>query len=175
MRSLLVARVAGLLGLLGLLASCTGTRDVREPGEKLGTFAVNGTLLATTCGEAAATFRYEVRLSREGSRLYWVQGSTTPIQATVDAQGRVQMVADLDVVVAKADARANVLGCTIHRTDTLAATLEGEPPRSFTGALVYKFSAASGDCADQLVSAGGRFATLPCTQTYDVNAAALER
>jgi hypothetical protein len=167
-----VALVA-LVALVAACAACAATRDTREPGEKLGTFAVNGALLGTTCGKAAPTFRYEVRLSREGNTLNWVQGSTVPVQGTVDERGGVRMVAELDVVVTKADERAGVLGCTMHRTDTLSATLQGEPPTSFVGALVYKFSAKAGDCAAQLASAGGDFAALPCTMTYDVKAAAL--
>ena len=172
MRSPPVAPVA-LVALVALVTACAGPRDTREPGEKLGTFAVNGSLLGTTCGKAAPTFRYEVRLSREGNTLNWVQGSTVPLQGLIDEAGRVRVVAELDVVVAKADERAGALGCTMHRTDTLSATLQGEPPTSFVGALVYKFSAKSGDCAGQLASAGGEFSTLPCTMTYDVKAAVL--
>ncbi len=161
------------LALAGAVCACTGTRDVREPGEKLGTFAVDGKLLATTCGKADATFRFSVRLSREGSTLYWVQSSSAAATSgAIDADGNVRMVAEVDAVVAKADAKTGAEGCTMRRTDSLTVALRGEPPTGFEGALVYRFEAKAGDCSTELATAGGDYATLPCTMTYEVSASA---
>ena len=62
--------------------------------------------------------------------------------------------------------------CTMDRNDTLQIDLgSGSPPSSFQGTINYAFSVASGwNCADQLASAGGQYATLPCTVTYSMTA-----
>jgi hypothetical protein len=161
--------LVGIVATLGLVTACSGTRDAREPGEALGTFVVTGKLVATTCGKADPTFRYEVRLSREGSTLYWLQGAS-PVSGSVDANAKLYMVAGAEAVVERPDTKAGIVGCTLHRTDTLAATLRGEPISAFDGAIVYKFETRSGDCAAQLEGAGGDYAEFPCTMTYDVNA-----
>lgn len=166
MRSrLAVCLTTGLL----VLTACAGNRDLREPGEKLGTFVVLGKLVGTTCGKADPTFRYEVRLSREADRLYWVQGSL-PVSGTIDAASRVRMVASTESRVTPPDEVSGSPGCTLERVDTLAATLSGEPVKSFAGAIVYRFDVKSGDCANELASSGGDYAVLPCTMTYEVNA-----
>jgi hypothetical protein len=151
------------------LVACSGTRDVREPGEKLGTFIVNGKLVATTCGKADPTFRYEVRLSREGDKLYWAQGST-PVVGSIDG-ALVRMEVETSALVSPKDERSGSPGCTMVRRDTLAAELEGEPVQRFSGAIVYAFDVAQGDCAGELAAVGGAYATLPCTMTYEIDAA----
>ena len=151
------------------LAACSGTRDVREPGEKLGTFIVNGKLVATTCGKADPTFRYEVRLSREGDKLYWAQGSTLVV-GSIDGAS-VRMEATTSTQVTPKDERSGFPGCTMVRRDTLAAELEGDPVQRLTGAIVYAFDVGQGDCAGELAAVGGDYATLPCTMTYEVDGA----
>jgi len=166
-----MARFASKLFVSALvLAACTGDRDLREPGEKLGTFIVQGKLVSTTCGKADPSLRYEVRLSREADRLYWVQGAT-PISGTIDAESRVRLEARAQSKVVAADEVTGSPGCTMERVDTLAAKLEGEPIRGFSGAVVYRFDVVAGDCVSELASQGGDYAALPCTMTYEVAAA----
>ena len=164
-RSLVLFARSALLA--ACLSACAGNRDIREPGEKLGTFVVGGNLVGSSCGKADRAFRYEVRLSREGDRLYWIQGSL-PISGTIDSASRVRMVTSTEARVAAPDEASGSPGCTMERTDTLAATLSGQPVKAFAGAIVYRFDVKSGDCAGQLAAAGGDYATLPCTMTYDV-------
>lgn len=168
-----MARLVGKIALVALVAlevaACTGDRDLREPGEKLGTFAVEGKLVSTTCGKADTAFRYDVRLSREGDTLYWVQGSQ-PISGAIDKDAQVRFVARAVSKVVAADEVTGSPGCTMERVDTLSAKLVGEPLRSFAGAVVYRFDVVSGDCVTELASQGGDYATLPCTMTYEVAA-----
>ncbi len=151
------------------LVACAGTRDAREPGEKLGTFHVTGKLVATSCGKALDPWRFDVRLSREGSTLYWIQGAL-PIAGKLDAQSRVRLDARAEAVVEKKDPRRGIEGCTMRRIDALDATLTGEPPTGFEASLVYRFEMASGDCSTQLSMAGGEYDVLPCTMTYALSA-----
>jgi len=169
------SRSAVLVALTGLvLGACAGNRDLREPGEKLGTFTVTGKLVGTSCGKADPTFRYDVRLSREGDRLYWVQG-TVPVSGTIDAASTVRLVASTEARVVAPDEATGSPGCTMARVDTLAATLSGAPVTGFSGVIVYRFDVKSGDCASELAAAGGDYTSLPCTMTYEVEATQKDR
>lgn len=163
-----MARAARTFVLVALaLGACAGDRDQRAPGEKLGTFVVQGKLLGTTCGKADPTLRYEVGLSREGDTLYWLQGPS-PIPGTIDASRRVRIEATASAKVVAEDRASGSPGCTLERRDTLSAALDGEPIRGFSGAIVYRFGVVEGDCMSELSSQGGDYATLPCTMTYEV-------
>src|SRR6185369_11566170 len=61
-----VALAAATLVALPCLTSCTG-KDITNPGESLGTFAVDAHRLTATCGEAQTPpdpWRFDVKLSQ---------------------------------------------------------------------------------------------------------------
>ena len=77
-------------------------------------------------------------------------------------------------VEANVDATDAGLGpCTMARADEIEVSLAGgSPPPSFTGTITYSFTVPSGStCTDQLASAGGSYAALPCSVSYSVTAA----
>ena len=53
-------------------------QDPHQPGDELGSFAITGKLGADDCGadalNAPQTWSFQVKLSREGTTLYWLNG-----------------------------------------------------------------------------------------------------
>jgi hypothetical protein len=165
-----------LLGIVGATASgCTG-KDPYNPGTPLGTYHVVGKLLANECGAAGsvdgappATWEFDVRLSRDQSTLYWVQGGL-PVQGQLDAHAHAKMVSSDTRKIHDANPKQGVAYCGITRSDGLDVTMNSDD--AFVGTLAYSFSASDGsDCTDQLSTAGGAFAALPCTTRYDLSGA----
>ena len=72
---------AVLLALLALPA-CSG-KDPYNPGTPLGTFHVTANLTQSSCGPVPDPWEFDVRLSHEGTTLFWVQGGA-PISGIVD-------------------------------------------------------------------------------------------
>lgn len=173
-------RSVAALGLLAALApaGCSGT-DKYSPGTKLGTFHVHAALASTSCGAARDPWEFDVRLSHDGSLLYWVQGGA-PVQGRVDREGRATLEAEVVEELRAADPKRRTTSCTVARKDRLTIALrdadgaEAADPATataFAGALVYTFAATDGsDCADQVAAGGGDFDALPCELHYDVTA-----
>lgn len=169
---------AGLFGAAVLVASCSG-KDPTNPGEPLGTFHVTAALKSSTCGAAPDPWEFDVRLSHEGSTLYWVQGGA-PISGLVDRSAKVVLETSDRHELRPADAKAKVAACALIREDVLDVALAGEgeavltdlkDTRSLAGRLVYRFTPTPGsDCTDQTSALGGGFAALPCEVAYEVTA-----
>jgi hypothetical protein len=164
MRTRLLAPAATAL----LLAACLGTKDPYNPGTPLGTYAVSGAIMTNACGDglgAMGTWTFDVKLSQDGTTLYWVQGGL-PVSGTLDAQGHTTMSSTSSQMIHDANPRAGVGACTIDRTDALDLTLSKDTT-TFTGTLAYTFGPSDGsDCADQLSAAGGPYAAFPCNVQY---------
>jgi hypothetical protein len=147
------------------VAACTG-KDPYNPGTALGTYTVEAKLLENSCGASVPeTWTFSVKLSKESSTLYWVQGGA-PVAGQMDATRRVRMTAtDTRAIRAK----TSMLGaCAMTRDDALDLGL-AEDEASFTGVLTYGFT-PDGDCRDQLEDMGGTFAKLPCTSQFELKA-----
>jgi hypothetical protein len=71
---------------------------------------------------------------------------------------------------------AGASACYLQDTQAIALTLaSGSTPSGFTGTFTYAFAVATTittgvNCGDQLASAGGSYATLPCTVAYSLEA-----
>lgn len=160
-------------------AGCTG-KDPFSPGTKLGTFHVSAKLTQTTCGRTPDPWEFDVRLSHEGSTLYWVQGGA-PVQGWVEASAMVRLKSETSYSLRAADPRAKRAPCATVRSDDLVVTLASADSKptpdpdqvvSFSGTLVYAFAPTEGsDCTDQLASTGGGFEALPCAVHYEVTGA----
>lgn len=173
---------SAILLALGL-GACTG-KDPYNPGAALGTFHVTATLTSSTCGAVPDPWEFDVRLSHEGSRLYWIQGGA-PISGLVDDSAKVVLSATDQHVLRPADAKTKTAACSVLREDQLDVALAGdsEAPLAdvsdttrLAGKLVYRFSPTSGsDCTDQTTELGGDFAALPCEVQYDVAASVVKK
>lgn len=161
-----------------LTLACTG-KDPYNPGTPVGTFHVTAKLASSTCGAVPDPWEFEVRLSHEGSTLYWVQGGT-PISGIVDDRSKVVLRASDQHELRPANAKTKTAACAVVREDQLDVALAGateerlvdlKDTTRLSGKLGYHFTPTAGsDCTDQTTDLGGDFAALPCAVTYDVTA-----
>lgn len=176
-RSLCSASILTLLAAV-TASACSG-KDPYSPGTKLGTFHVSARLAHTSCGPTPDPWEFDVRFNHDGGTLYWIQTDAPPIEGRVDASATSRLESELTATVRPADAKAKREACVITRSDVLTVTLAdasaqrtSDPSRlqSFTGTLVYAFAPTGGsDCSDQVTTAGGDFAALPCSVQYAVS------
>jgi hypothetical protein len=147
------------------------------PGTVLGTYKVTATPRTNTCGSGLGVpdpWVFEVEISEQGTKLYWswLDGSAL-LSGTVDADASTTTTLTSNTsgnVDPGADGAAGP--CTMQRSDTIATSLgSGSPPGTFSGTIQYDFGIVSGStCADQLSSAGGSYAALPCTVVFSMSA-----
>ena len=163
----LVASTALVVGV----AACSATP---LPGKQLGTFKVTAQTSTNSCGgglAAPSPWTFDVQMSESDSLLYWswMDGSP-PLSGTLTAQSTAHVTNNTSVNVDATDAGGGP--CTMERNDDLEITLGSDsPPSSFAATITYTFAAASGsDCSDQLASAGGSYAAVPCTLEYSATA-----
>lgn len=141
-------------------------QDPHSPGELIGFFSVSGKLADDSCGaeslQAPATWDFDVKLSREGSTLYWLNGREA-ITGDIDRSGKFSFQTHIDLPMTKP--HGAVKGCTIVRSDAVSGSLEGDSALSAT--LTYAYSAAAGsDCAALPLGADGLPLALPCSLSY---------
>ncbi|MCC6216856.1 MAG: hypothetical protein IT376_18500 [Polyangiaceae bacterium] len=171
-----MTRTALATALAALATGCwfpSEPGDARLPGEELGTYAVVGTLDPGTCGAGAlgapAVWRFEVRLSRDASSLYWLNGEA-PIEGTVGADGAFEIVSETRVGVLEPE--RDQPGCGVIRRDRAAGRLDGaalDVP-SFAGELRYEYASVPGSDCSALVGADGGFERLPCALGFALSA-----
>jgi hypothetical protein len=165
-----------VVSALLLLPACmpdTG-KDNTMPGTALGTYAVKGTLTNSTCGPSAFgssdTWNFEVRLSREDSKLYWCNGSDV-VTGAIAADGK-SFTFTTSTSGKLTEGTKAVKGCTMTRSDSLVGTLSGtgDEIAGFSGAMTYKFGqTADSDCTDAVAAEG--VVAFPCEMTYALVAA----
>ena len=167
---------AGFLCLIGSVsASACDLGDAHEPGEDLGTFDVVASMTESTCGTGAlgapAVWEFEVKLVRDGTTLYWVNGPQY-IPGTFASDGvTFSFTASNEVKIT--DPNPQRPRCIITRLDSAVGVLtEGEgdgddaTPSSFTGSLSYGYIAGKDDDCSHLVGVEGGFSALPCDIEY---------
>jgi len=142
-----------------------------EPGTSLGTYAVTGTLKTQTCGASMQSqiedpWKFDVRLSRSGHTLFWLQAAAPPISGVVDPSGNVTMTTTQTYDLSTNDAGT---GCSVLRTDTFKAALgTAADPTDFTGTIAYHYELAQGAVCGGLLA--GQFDVVPCDVSYDLKA-----
>jgi hypothetical protein len=170
-------RHAGVaIGSCALVAACTAQTSL--PGTALGTYNVTGKISTNTCGSslgASNPWSFSVNLSKDGTTLYWEDTSgSSQLSGTLSALGMATLTTTITANVDASEAGAGA--CYLQDTQAIALTLaSGSPPSGFTGTCTYTFAVAttittSVNCGDQLASAGGSYATLPCTVAYSLEA-----
>lgn len=144
-----------------------GDEDPKAPGEVLGFYTLSGKLSDDSCGaeslNAPSEWSFEVKLSRDGSTLYWLNGREG-IVGTIDKSGSFEFATHLDLPLA--EARGAVKGCTIVRTDSAAGALASSA-ESLDMKLTYAYRAkADSDCSEFTTGTDGMPQVLPCSLTY---------
>jgi hypothetical protein len=166
-RALFVVGASGLL-----LSSCIEFGEPRDdvPGELLGDYAVVGRLETNDCGEGAlgSTDRwdFDVRLSRQGSELFWGNGREVITGAIAD--DRRHFTFEATVAVAITEPKGQQPGCTVRRTDRADGELHGidDDVAGFDGTLSYSFTEADDADCSALTEAPDGVSALPCSMTY---------
>jgi hypothetical protein len=159
---------------LVVLASVAGASCGNLPGDTLGTYEAEGTLLSNSCGlgiGAPNPWAFDVLLSQTGSTLFWSWQDGSPLlSGPLNGSHATLTAYEVDNV----DTRdGGIMGpCDLERNDDLSLTMgEGSPPASFSGSVSYTFSVQVGaNCSDQLSAAGGMYDKLPCSVSYTVTA-----
>ena len=150
-------------------------QDPHQPGDELGSFAMTGKLGADDCGadalNAPQTWSFQVKLSRNGTTLYWLNGREA-IVGDIDKSGRFAFETHLDVPLS--EKRGAAKGCTIVRRDSASGTL-GSSSTTLSGKLTYAYDATSdSDCSAFITGTDGSPVALPCSMTYALTGAIIE-
>ena len=155
------------LAFAGALAACLA----HSPGTSLGTFAVTGTLGTQTCGASMQAqiidpWDFDVRLSRSGSILYWLQASSPALSGTIDPSGNASVTTSEIFDLSSPDGGPH---CAVVRSDTFKAALgTSSQPSSFDGSIAYHYELDQGSECGGLLS--GSFDTVPCDVSYTLSA-----
>jgi hypothetical protein len=146
------------------------------PGTSLGTYNVSGALVTNTCGASLglpSPWTFTAQMSEVGTSIYWQISGGSMVSGTMSSATQVNITA---IDTSNVDtSEAGVEGpCDLTSSTAMNLVLSaGSPPTSFTGAVGYTFTAATGvssttDCTDQLSAYGGPYDTLPCTASYSL-------
>jgi hypothetical protein len=153
-----LVRLLSCLGCLTSLLACLG----QDPGTPLGTFSVTGALKTQTCGSvmpADDPWAFNVRLSRTGDHLFWLQAAAPPLSGTIEPDGHVVLTTTETFVLQEGDAGADY--CGVIRSDDFEAMFDNPTtPSTFVGRIAYHYD------LDQGANCPGM--TLPCDVSYDL-------
>jgi hypothetical protein len=138
----------------------------------LGTYQVQGTMVQSTCGPSAFgstdPWNFSVKLSRDGSNLYWYTGDDA-VEGAIDSDGQsFSFATTVNGVISNAGTGGKK-GCTMVRDDGLAGKLagSGDAISGFTGSMTYQFSQTSdSDCSNAIAQEGAT--ALPCSISYSL-------
>jgi hypothetical protein len=156
-------------------AGCIGhAQDAHEPGDRLGTFHATGTLVSDTCQAAVLgvtkDWAFDVKLSREGSTLYWLNGQEA-IPGTISANGT-SFGFQSGVEVTMQPPQSAQPGCVIVRNDIASGDLSSRTTdvKSFAVDMTFAYSVKSGTQCSGYVGVQDGFAGLPCKVSYTLKA-----
>jgi hypothetical protein len=149
-----------------------GSQDPHSPGEALGFYSVAGKLSDDSCGAetlgAPEEWSFEVKLSRDGTTLYWLNGREG-IVGDIDKAGSFSFETRVDVPLS--ETRGAVKGCTIERRDAAKGALT-KSEDALTLKLTYSYSEKSGSNCEEFVGVQAPTPNplpLPCTMTYSLS------
>jgi len=158
-----------------LFAGCLNyhkVADGKAPGDMLGTFQVQGSLDASTCGAGAlgspSSWDFEIKLTRFENDIYWLNGQEALV-GDIASDGRsFSIVTDVENKIS--DPGRGKKGCIVMRHDDAEGKLSasGTDVKSFDGKLSYGYDTLTGsDCSDW-IGTQGAVETLPCSLSYDL-------
>ena len=142
-------------------------QNPHQPGHALGSYAVTGKLRDDSCGAdslgAPETWTFDVKLSREGDTLYWLNGREA-IVGDIDRSGNFSFETHLDVPLSAQ--RGAAKGCTLVRRDSASGQIT-DSDATLSGKLSYAYSAsADSECSAFAIGTDGLPLALPCTLRY---------
>lgn len=145
-------------------------QDPHQPGDALGSYAITGKLGDDSCGAASLNaperWTFDVKLSRQGSTLYWLNGREA-IVGDIDKSDRFSFASHVDVALRAAKGAAK--GCTLVRRDSASGRLTDDAA-ALSAELVYAYDAtAESECSDFAVGTDGLPLTLPCKLSYSLS------
>lgn len=145
-------------------------QDPHQPGDSLGAYAVTGKLGDDSCGaaslDAPERWTFDVKLSREGSTLYWLNGREA-IVGDIDQRNRFTFASHVDVPLRARKGAAK--GCTLVRRDSASGKLS-DAASALEAELTYAYEAtADSDCSDFAVGTDGVPLSLPCKLSYSLS------
>jgi hypothetical protein len=145
-------------------------QNPHQPGDALGSFVVAGKLGDDSCGAASLNaperWSFDVKLSRLGSTLYWLNGREA-IVGEIDASGHFAFESRVNVTLAQRHGAAK--GCTLVRRDAASGKLS-ESAATLTGKLTYAYDATSdSECSEFAIGSDGLPLALPCRLSYSLD------
>lgn len=150
-------------------------QDPKAPGEVLGFFTLAGKLSEDTCGKdnlhAPDQWSFDVKLSRDGSALYWLNGREG-IVGEINKAGEFSFETHIDLPITPK--HGAVKGCTIVRRDLATGTL-ADSNAALSVKLTYAYeAAAASDCSELITLAvEGMPEALPCRMSYSLKGSRL--
>lgn len=174
-----------LLALLGLPA-CKLPDTSAIPGDEIGTYAVEASLMTNECGEghpAPATISFQVGLRHlEGTaRGYWQLPDGPQIDGVVHREGTFRFETITEAVAIESNPALEIPGCGVQRDEIVEGVLEQaeveqadagvtvDPEGQLTGTTRVRVTAMpGGDCTPLLSIYGGPFPELPCRIEYEL-------
>jgi hypothetical protein len=174
-RSLLFLTCAFATGCVDPGDQALDDQDPHQPGDALGVYSVTGKLSDDSCGaeslNAPEKWSFQVKLSREGSTLYWLNGREA-IVGDIDRSGRFGFETHIDVPLA--EKRGAVPGCTMVRRDVASGTLS-DSSSTWSAKLSYVYEEKAGsDCSAFAIGTDGLPLALPCKLSYRLDGERLE-
>jgi hypothetical protein len=146
-------------------------QDPHQPGDALGAYAITGKLRDDGCGAASLNapdrWSFEVKLSRLGSTLYWLNGREAVV-GDIDSSGRFGFESRVDVPLT--ERHGAMKGCTVVRRDSASGSLS-DSAESLRAVLSYAYEATSDSECSELIGADGAPLALPCSLTYSLSGA----
>jgi hypothetical protein len=143
-----------------------GSEDPKAPGEVLGFYSLGGKRTGDTCGAemlgAPEEWSFEVKLSRDGSTLYWLNGREG-IVGDIDKNGSFSFQTRVDVPLDKR--------CVIERRDSAQGAL-AKSDDELSLKLTYSYQTKAGASCEDFVGPAAPTAVplpLPCTMTYQLS------
>jgi len=159
-------RIGALLqGAVLLTAGCGSTA---MPGTALGTFSIDATSTANSCGDGLGTqspWDFDVELSRDVTRLYWRKDEVT-MSGVLSSDLKATITGTTTTKVVAAD--AGIAGCTMSRDDSVTVSLgTATVITAVSGTMTLIFDASTeSDCSAELAANGGTYDELPCELDY---------
>lgn len=161
--------------------------DSKTPGELLGTYAISGTIKNDDCGAellgAPDPWQFQVKLSRLGRDLYWLNGREAIVGA-IGADGTsFSFDTRVDVGMDGKGQTGKPTGCVVSRRDRAQGTLlESEETTDagdaqvlgLKGELSFGYSSKSDTECLEIIGVPGSVQNLPCSLSYTIEGERLD-
>lgn len=185
-----------------VLAALAGCRPIQLAGESLGHYAIDGTMVESSCGAghpapATTSFRVELRAYPGSNIGYWKLPTGPLVEGVYDEEERsLRFEQRTQHVGVEPDLERGIVGCTLEWIEVVTIRLgasaldagvldagaadagmdEGEMEQpALRGRTTIGITPVVGsNCAPLLLPYGGAFPNLPCDIRYELEGEAVE-